>query len=219
VFSQEFDQFLEQQKSQARGQRLEMLNKNLSGTKRMLEVIWPALKSFYGITLEHEIVSSMGVRIYIDAFYEPLGFALESEGFAVHAEKITRDRFDFEKVRVRTMDAYNYMYVPYSRDELDKNPEFCLRNFYELLGRFSISPGTKMMELSVYEREVLRYAVRLGRPLRLDDVKYCTQSSYASSRSTIQSLVNRGVIRPIGTGTQRFRKYELLPMAKEYLLG
>jgi hypothetical protein len=158
MFSEEFDRFLEQQKSEARGQRLEMLNKNLSGTRRMLEAMWPALKSFQGITLE------------------PLGFALESEGFAVHAEKITRDRFDFEKVRVRTMDAYNYKYVPYSRDELGNKPEWCLRDFYELLGRFSSSPGGKLMELTVYEREMLRYAECMVRPLRLEDVKFCLQS-------------------------------------------
>jgi hypothetical protein len=36
---QEFNRFLEKQKSGARAKRLEMLNKNLSRTQRMLEAI------------------------------------------------------------------------------------------------------------------------------------------------------------------------------------
>ena len=58
------------------------------------------------------MVSLSGVRMFIDAFYEPLEIAFESEGFVAHAEKITRDRFNFERVRVRTMALYGYNMFP-----------------------------------------------------------------------------------------------------------
>lgn len=92
MFEQEFDKLLHSQQSLATGTRLEQLQKNLVGEKKLLEVVvWPVLKSFDGIILEHEIISTTGVKIYIDVFYEPLELGFESEGFVVHAEGITRD--------------------------------------------------------------------------------------------------------------------------------
>jgi hypothetical protein len=94
MFDKEFEKFLEQQKRSAGGMRLEQLQKELTGEKKLLSaVIWPVLKSFAGLTMEHEVLSQTGVKIYIDVFYEPLGLAFESEGYVVHAENITRERF------------------------------------------------------------------------------------------------------------------------------
>jgi hypothetical protein len=64
-FKQEFAKLLEKQKKMATGQRLEMLNRDLSGTEKLLEVvIWPILHSFEGIVLEYELVSLTGVKVY-----------------------------------------------------------------------------------------------------------------------------------------------------------
>ncbi|KIL34830.1 hypothetical protein SD71_17625 [Cohnella kolymensis] len=69
--------------------RLEQIKKHAAGEKKLLEtVVWPVFKSFDGFILEHEILSLTGVKIYIDAVFEPLGFA-EADGFVVHAENIT----------------------------------------------------------------------------------------------------------------------------------
>jgi hypothetical protein len=143
MFEQEFARFLEEQKKSASGLRLEQLQKDNMGEKKLLEaVLWPVFKSFDGFTLEYELVSTSGVRIFIDAFYEPLGFAFESEGFAVHAGNIPRDRFSFEKMRARTLAAYRYEYIPFSWDELDKKPDACRRSVYELRGIYSSFPDT-----------------------------------------------------------------------------
>jgi hypothetical protein len=70
------------QRQSAKGIRLEQLQKDLVGEKKLLKkVLWPVLKSFDGIILEYELVSTTGVRIFIDVFYEPLGIAFESEGY------------------------------------------------------------------------------------------------------------------------------------------
>ncbi|WP_041058196.1 hypothetical protein [Cohnella kolymensis] len=176
MFEQEFEKFLDQQRRSASGARLERLHKDLTGEKQMLEVvIWPVLKSFDGITMEQEMVSTTGVKIYVDAVYEPVRIAFESNGFVPHAEMITRDRFTFEQMRIRTIAMQGYKYIPFSRDEQEKRAEAARRAFYELLGRFSTSPGLAFEELSVLEREVIRYGLRLNRPIKLEDVRYCLQ--------------------------------------------
>jgi hypothetical protein len=220
MFEVEYEKFLHQQRTSASGQRLEMLSRDLSGTKKLLEVVvWPALNSFEGVILECEIMSSTGVKVYIDIFYEPLGIAFECEGFVVHAEKITRDRFDFEKMRVRTMGIYGFRYTPFSRDQLDKQPDACRRSFYELLGRYTSIAGSKAMEeLSVYEREVIRYSFRLIRHIRLEDVCYCLKVKHEAARKVIKNLVSKKILVPKGTGTLRCHEYQVLPKGKDYLL-
>ncbi|MEX1029155.1 MAG: hypothetical protein WDZ91_03805 [Paenibacillaceae bacterium] len=219
MFEQEFEKFLQSQRRSAKGVRQELLQKDLTGEKKLLkEVVWPVLKSFDGIHLEYELVSTTGVRIYIDVFYEPLGFAFESEGFVVHAENITRDRFTFERMRIRTILMYGYKYVPFTWDELDKRAEACRRYMYELLGRFSSNSGLAIEELSVSERELLRYALRLNRPLRLKDACYCLQWGPEASRRVLRSLMTKHLIKPVDSSKQRCHKYALEEKSSYYLI-
>ncbi len=220
MFELEYEKFLAGQIASASGQRLEMLKKNMVGTKRLLEVvIWPALRSFEGVILEYEMIGSTGVKIYIDVYYVPLQIAFECEGFVVHAEKITRDRFDFEKTRIRSFTISRKDFMPYSKDQLDKQPDLCKRSFLELLGQYTSTAGSRFMEeLSVNEREVIRYGVILNRFLRLEDVKYCLKCGYKRAYNIVHRLIKKKLMRVVGLSTQRVHQYELLPLAKELLL-
>src|SRR5262245_29155759 len=102
MFEEEFLVFWERQVKEADGQRLEMLQRDLTGTKLLLEkVLYPVLGTFDGLELEFEIVSLSGVKIYADVFYPLLGVVFEEDNFITHAEKITRERFSFERGRAR----------------------------------------------------------------------------------------------------------------------
>lgn len=219
IFEQQWNSFLKDQIQSAVGRRLEMLEKNLVGEKKMFrEVLWPAFQSFDGFSLEYEMKSISGVNIYLDVFYHPLKFAFESEGFVPHAEKITRERFSFERMRIRTLALYGYKFIPFSWDELDKQPESCRRFVYELLGRYSGSDDPAIRELAVYEREVIRYALRLNRSFRLLDVSYCLGLEADASRNVLRKLMERELVRPLGQGRQKIRLYELDERAKGYIL-
>ncbi|WP_123042172.1 hypothetical protein [Cohnella candidum] len=209
-FESEFEAFLLQQQRGAKGQRLEMLKKDMTGTKKLLEVaVWPVLKSFEGLVLEHEMVSQTGVRIYGDVFISQANCISETEGFAVHAEMITRDRFSFEKMRIRTIALLGYGFLPFSWDELDKRGDLCRRAIYELFGR-TVAPMVGMnREITVYEREVLRYVSRLNRPFRLEDVCRCLGMTEKPCRTIIRKLVDMKLVKPIGQGSRRIHYYVL----------
>jgi len=168
--------------------------------------------------MEHELVSTAGVKMYIDVVLEPFRFAFECDGFVAHAENVTRERFAFERMRVRTMAMYGYKYIPFSWDEMDKRPEACRRTVYELLGRYSASMGTHYLALSVYERETLRCALRLNRPLRLADMNECLQLGPEASRRVLRKLMDKQLIRPMGKGSQRHHEYVVERNAADYLL-
>jgi predicted transcriptional regulator len=219
-FKQEFAKLLEKQKKMATGQRLEMLNRDLSGTEKLLEVvIWPILHSFEGIVLEYELVSLTGVKVYIDAFYVPLFAALESEGFVVHAEKVTRDRFSFERMKVRTITLQGFNYLPFSRDGLDKKPDICIRSMYELLGRYSITTDKCFMELSVYEREVLRYGLTVNRPFRVSEIQQCLQLGREACRKVLRSLLDLGLVKSNIEYVQRMHTFILTAKGRSFLLA
>ena len=166
------ERFVGEQRASARGQRKELLEGDLAGTRKLLEHLWTVLGSFEGITLEYEFIGANGERNDIDVYYEPLAIGFECEGFVPHAETITRRRFSYERRRVRRQAKLRIVYYPFSKDELDNEAETCRQDLREIIGIHTSVAGSRAMEeLSVYEREVLRYSLRLTRPLKLEDVK------------------------------------------------
>jgi len=218
-FEQSWAAFLERERKTASGRRLERLMADLSGEKKMFEtVLWPVFRSFDGFSLEYEIKSTSGVSIFVDALYHPLRLAFESEGFVPHAENITRDRFAFERMRIRTLALYGYKYIPFSWDELDRKAEFCQRYLYEFLGRYTGSDDPSLRELTVYEREVLRYALRVNRPIQMRDVQFCLGVKKDAGRHVLKQLMAKRIIRPSGQGRQKIRAYVLDDRAHNYVL-
>lgn len=193
-FEAAFAKFLEEQRAGAEGLRLQRLSGDLTGEKKLCkEIIWPIFRSFNGFRLEHEFVSSSGYKLFVDVFYEPLQLAFESEGFVVHAETVTRERFDMERMRIRRMAACSYVYIPFSWDELDKRPDQCRASVYEILGRLGHAASE---QLTVFEREVLLVMRMLGRPFRLGDVGACLKVSPKTSRKIIKSLCEKKLVTP-----------------------
>lgn len=118
---QMIDRFIESQRQAAIGMRREMLERDLYGTRIMLmNVALPVFKTLEGFILEHEIWSQTGVKLYADIFYSLLRLVLECEGYVPHVEKMTRERHDFEQSRLRSFAAKRLIYVPFSRDEIEK---------------------------------------------------------------------------------------------------
>ncbi|WP_239615926.1 hypothetical protein [Cohnella mopanensis] len=219
MFDKQFEEYFNEQKRTANGRRLEMLSKNLSGEMQLLkEVLWPVIGSFEGIEMEYEMVSLTGVRIYGDFFYKPIQAIIESEGFVVHAEMITRDRFDFEKMRIRTFAQHDYPFIPFTRDDVDKKPEVCRRTLYGILGKHGGIGKKDQYVLPVYERELIRYALRLNRPFGLTDVGYCLQLGKTSSLILLRQMREKNLIRPLSDERVRVHFYELEDKAKMYMM-
>jgi hypothetical protein len=196
-----------------------MLNKALTAEARMLrDVIEPVLGTLDGLEMEHELLSLTGVKIFADFYYKPIEIVIESEGFVIHAEAITRERFDFEKMRIRTFAQYDYPLVPFSWDEIDKRPEVCRRQLYAILGRYSSAGKDHQYQLTVFEREIIRYALRLNRPIDLEDVCYCLQVGKLTSAKFMKILLRKELVVPTNEGRSRIHSYELTEKARQIML-
>ncbi|CAN7713070.1 hypothetical protein [Paenibacillus sp. LjRoot56] len=217
MFEKEYEVFWNEQVHHAEGQRLEMLQRDLTGTKILLkEVLLPVLGSFDGLELEYEMLSLSGVKIYGDVCHPTLGIVFEEDSFITHAEKITRDRFSFERARARSVAMLGYTYFPFSRDELEKKPSFCQRNLYEWIGRFGNAQEVGLHELAVYEREILRFALTSNKPFNVKEVCHWLQLTRVTSSKILRGLVSKGLLSP--SGGSLTRSYQFLITEKAIAL-
>ncbi|MCD9023213.1 hypothetical protein [Cohnella silvisoli] len=218
MFEKEYEGFWKEQVRGAGGQRLEMLQRDLTGTKKLLEmVLQPVLGSFKGLVLEYEMVSLSGVKIYGDVFHPLLRTVFEEDNYVTHAEMITRDRFSFERARARSVAALGYTYFPYSRDELEKKPDFCQRNLYELIGRIGNAEGVGLRQLPVYEREVIRFSLLYNKPFQLADVSVWLQLKKETCRKVLRDLESKGLVYSIGGGMTRCHEFMITEKAVSLL--
>ncbi|WEK55702.1 MAG: hypothetical protein P0Y55_06560 [Candidatus Cohnella colombiensis] len=214
----EYEKFLAEQIKAATGMRLEMLKKHGAGEKKLLlDILWPVFKSFNGIILEHEITTITGVKAYIDAYIPIFGLGIEGEGFVPHAEQLTRDRFDFSRNKIRSTAVQGITYFPFTWDEMDKKTELCKRSLYEFLGRKTTGLSIEYQQLSLHEREVLRYAIRLNRPIRLQDVCECLNIRRDLGYKVIRTLVANKIFSPLNPQFKRNHYYELVEEARKLL--
>lgn len=208
MYEEEFNELLEKQIHNASGQRLERLKKDKTGERKLYcEVLRHVLPNLDDLILEHELLSIVGVKIYLDMYIPRFQLAPECVGFIPHAQNISRERFDFEQVRIQTMAVNGIKYIPFSWDQMDRKPDQCRRVMFELLGRFSSNDNREKLDLSVYEKEIIRYALYLNKPFNIKNVSECTKLKEDTCRKLLRNLLVKKLIKPIGKGSRRFHFY------------
>jgi hypothetical protein len=212
-FEAAFEEYLARQKAEATGMRREMLDRDLTGTKKLCEALWRVFGTFDELELEHELTSETGVKIYADVYHRKLGIAFEADGYVAHAEKITRERHSFERMRIRSIMKMNLKYMPFSWDELDKRPEACVRSIYEALGLWGSGRGGKWLSLSVHERELIRCGLAHARAFTMTEACGWLQLVPYSARKVVRGLVDKQLLNLEGGGPQRFHKLRVSPEA------
>lgn len=210
--------FVEKQRKSASGQRLEMLQRDLSGTIKLLtDILLPVFGALDGFHLEYEIVGTNGVKLYADIYYEPLGLVFECDGFVAHVELMTRDRFSFERLRMRSFVMMGYKYIPFSRDEMDKKPEMCRRMLYEFLGKYG-NAGSRLLQTSLFAREIVRNASN-GRAFKPQDAQGWLRLKRDKTRGVLREMMAEGWIELVGGSERRGHMYKLTNKGSELLRG
>lgn len=210
MFDEDYSAFWTRQVRTAEGQRKEMLEKDLTGTRLLLEnVLIPVLGSFEGMELEYEIANLSGVKLYADVYHHRLRAVFEEDHYTTHAEKITRRRFSFERGRARTFAVLGLRYFPFSRDELEQFPELCRRDLSELIARSASAERSGLMQRTVYERELLRCALLRRRPFRLSDASGWLQVTKDTCRIILRQLQADNLIKGVGGGEVRCHEFEI----------
>ncbi|MBE3590057.1 MAG: winged helix DNA-binding protein [Firmicutes bacterium] len=168
---------------------------------------WPAFRNFDHLHPEYEVRDFRDGYRYIDWAYIRTHFrlAIEIDGYGPHASRQSRREFADQWLRQNHLIIDDWFVLRFAFDDVESRPRACQQQIQQLLGRHlsHLPPGSL---LSAAEREVMRLALRLDRPLRPADVQAYLGVSDTTAIKVLRLLVERGWLAPQGMAHHAHRK-------------
>lgn len=171
---------------------------------------WPLFKHFENLHPEYEVFDLKGSSRFIDfAFIHALfRIAFEIDGFGPHVRQMSRWKFSDQLNRQNELVATGWQVIRFSYDDLIERPAACQHIIQLTIGRF-LGEESGISMASVMEKELLRLAVRLARPITSRDVLEHFGVEVRTARKLLQQACRNGLLKPVGENKQRIHKYAL----------
>ncbi|NOV01693.1 hypothetical protein GC097_16885 [Paenibacillus sp. LMG 31457] len=183
-------------------------------------VWWPLFGNFDNLHPEYEIYDWNRKSQFLDfAFLTPYGrFGIECDGFQSHIKEMDREKFSYALNRDTFLTGMGWKMIHFSFDDIQHRPEICRMLLQLVIGPHMLQNApSSAISISPEEKEVIRFAINLGKPIRPKDLTSQCGINFRTARKRLHSLAEKGILRPIGRGTVT-RYYELKPDAWRCLL-
>lgn len=191
--------------------RREMLQKEIGhGTKEFLRKVWyPAIGNFNHLYAEWEVRDYGGRYRYLDLAYMPSGAkgCIEVHGYRSHARDIEAWRFRDLCKKQAYLVLDDWLFLPVAYLSIEEEPEVIQQMALSFVGKFvslQASPS-----LSWIDEEALRFARRVIRPFRSEELALHLNRSDRQARRILDKLVKMEVLL-IHNGQQRYCTYQLV---------
>ncbi len=182
-------------------------------------VWWPLRGSFEHLHPEYEVLDWRG-RSYFADFACLLGFVkliIEIKGFTTHIKDMDRQKFCNELNRETFLFAMGYQVISFAYDDIEHRPELCIALLRMVLSRYQASE-TPISRALLAEKEIIRLAVQLAKPIRPKDVEQHFEIDHKTAVSMLQKLCTKGWLLPSFRGkSEKVVQYELARGVLEYL--
>ncbi|WP_313639476.1 hypothetical protein [Paenibacillus sp.] len=161
-------------------------------------VWWPLFGNLDNLHPEYEVYDWNRKSQFLDvAFLPPFGrFGLECDGFQSHVKDMDRERFSYSLNRDTFLTGMGWKIIHFSFDDVQNRPEICRMLLQMVIGP-SLIRKSSVNSISPLEREVTRLAWNLGKGIRPKDVMNHYNVNFRTARKWLQSLVDKGLLRPI----------------------
>ncbi|MGM1047868.1 MAG: hypothetical protein ACQEXX_17235 [Bacillota bacterium] len=202
-FEQAHQEFIDRHLASRAGERRGRLLRGHNYAEKLLlqNVWWPMFGNLDHLHPEYEIYDWNRKSQFLDfAFMPPFGrFGIECDGFQSHVKDMDRERFSYALNRDTFLTGMGWKMIHFSFDDVQNRPEVC-----RMLLQLVISPyllrNKTVSSISPVERDVLRLAWSMGKPLRPKDVIDRYQVNFRTARKWLQALVEKGLLRSIVQG-------------------
>jgi hypothetical protein len=185
-----------------------------------LKNVWYPLQGhFDDLHPEYEVLDWRGRSYFGDFAYllGPLKFIWEIKGYVPHVQDMDRKRYCDELNRELFLQALGFRVVSFAYDDVAQRPELCITLLRMLLSRYQAGPSP-ISRANIAEKEIIRLALQIARPIRPIDVERHFELNHRTSLRLLQSLCEKGWLRPVSTGKGgRVLRYELTPKAWDYI--
>ncbi|HUC93034.1 MAG TPA: hypothetical protein VMS09_13595 [Paenibacillus sp.] len=220
-FEKAYAAFIQRHLERRSGERKGRLERGHGHAERLFaeNIWWPLKGNFDDLHPEFEVFDFRGNSYFGDYGYLPgyLKFIWEVKGFGPHVRDMDRKSYSKELNRETFLQAMGFRVVSFAYDDVAHRPEVCISLLRMLLGRFQ--PAEAPVDRAVLaEKEVLRLAVQLVRPIRPIDVAAHFRLNHRTAVGMLQSLCAKGWLRPERKGKEvKVLAYELVRGAWEYM--
>ena len=174
-------------------------------------VWWPLRGHFADIHPEYEVLDWRGHSYYCDfVWLTPfVKLVIEIKGFGPHVQDMDRQKYCNELNRETFLAAMGFQVISFSYDDVAHRPELCLTLLRMVISRYQ--PELSPISLDrMMEREILRLACLLARPLRPVDIKTHLCVNHRTAVRTLQTLCEKKVFFPVtGVDGKHIVRYEL----------
>jgi hypothetical protein len=212
-FDQIHREWLDSHLQRRRGERRRRLQEGHNHAEKAMlrHVWWPSFGHFQHLHPEYEVIDFREGPRYLDFAYirPPVRIAIEVDGYGPHLRDISRRQFCDQWVRHMHLINDSWIVVRIGYDDVRERPRLWQQLFQQMIGRLFGDLGTQVREADCIEREVIRLALRLGRPIKLKDVEMMLQCGYRYARNLMQHLVEKHWFVPDGGGTKRIHSWRL----------
>lgn len=219
-FEQAHQAFLDHHLARRTGERKGRLLRGHNYAEKLLlqNVWWPVFGSLDHLHPEYEVYDWNRKSQFLDfAFLPPFGrFGLECDGFQSHIKDMDREKFNYAVNRETFLTGMGWKMIHFSFDDIQNRPEVCRMLLQLVIGPY-LMRSSPIRPVFSAEKDVLRLAWQLGRPIRPKDVSDYFEVNFRTARKWLQSLAEKGLLNPIAGGGG-VRCYELVEGHPEQLL-
>jgi hypothetical protein len=192
--------------------RRKLVEGNNFAEKEMLRHIWWAgFGNFDYLHPEYEIIDFFQGRRFLDFVYirGPIRIVFEIDGYGPHLRDISRRQFCDQWVRQMQLTNDNWIIVRIGFDDVKERPQLWIGLIQQMMGRLFGNPEQQLTKVDYMEREVVRFAIRVDRTIKLKDVENLFSIGYRPARGVIDGLVLKKWLMPTGGGKERIHTWEL----------
>ncbi|AKG33742.1 DUF559 domain-containing protein [Paenibacillus durus] len=187
--------FIEYHLGSRTGERKGRLERDHRDAEKLFccNIWWPLQGNFNHLHPEYEVLDWRGLSYFCDfAWITPFArLIIEIKGFGPHVTDMDRKKYCNELNRETFLAAMGFQVISFAYDDVAHHPERTITLLRMVLSRFQ--PQSSPVDLhSVAEREIIRLACKLARPLRPIDVETHLSINHRTAVRMLQALCGKG---------------------------
>jgi hypothetical protein len=203
------------------GERKSRLERGHGHGERLFlkRVWWPLFGQFDHLHPEYEVADWRGQPYFVDFAWirGTCKFAFEIKGYGPHVQHADRTRYRRELNRETFLQTLGFRVVSIPYDDLEESLETTKFLLKSLLAPYLASEG--ISRLTLVEREVLKFSMLAGRPVRPADIVRELSINHRTAVKVLKRLCDMGKLRPIASSASgRITRYEWVRSLEDQLL-
>lgn len=205
--------FIQYHMERRKGERRGRLERGHREAEKLFcrNIWWPLRGNYDDLHPEFEVLDWRGQSYFCDFAWlmRFVKLIIEIKGFGPHVRDMDRQKYCNELNRETFLSAMGFQLISFAYDDVAHRPELCITLLRMVLSRYQ--PESSPVNLNrVAEREIIRLACLLSRPLRPIDVESHLGINHRTAVRTLQSLSAKGWLSPItGAESKHVVRYEL----------